>query len=103
MQRFRSWKHYFVLAALATVVLSGTFAFANSHERHATSAFSGVKVNGGTALHYREGNDGILELSPDFKIPDTPAPHWQVVSANGNVYLLKNLTRHSRNQTGYPL
>ena len=27
----------------------------------------------------------------DFVVPDTPDPHWQVVDADGNVYLLDKL------------
>jgi hypothetical protein len=33
----------------------------------------------------------MLKLSSDFKIPNTPAPHWQVVDAKGNVFLLNQL------------
>jgi hypothetical protein len=33
----------------------------------------------------------VLTWSDDFKIPDTPAPHWQVVDSSGNTYLLKRL------------
>ena len=32
-----------------------------------------------------------LTLSDDFVIPNTPAPHWQVVDTDGNVYLLQRL------------
>jgi len=33
----------------------------------------------------------ILTLSDDFVIPDTPAPHWQVIDTRGNAYLLQRL------------
>jgi hypothetical protein len=33
----------------------------------------------------------VLTLSDDFVVPDTPAPHWQVVDDRGNVYLLQRL------------
>jgi len=29
-----------------------------------------------------------LKVSDDFKIPDTPAPSWQIVDSQGNTYLL---------------
>jgi hypothetical protein len=33
----------------------------------------------------------ILTLSDDFVVPDTPAPHWQVVDSKGQVFLLNRL------------
>ena len=33
----------------------------------------------------------MLTLSDDFKVPDTPDPHWQVVDSKGNTYLLQRL------------
>jgi hypothetical protein len=33
----------------------------------------------------------VLTLSDDFKVPDTPDPHWQVVDSKGNTYLLQRL------------
>ncbi len=32
-----------------------------------------------------------MTWSDDFKIPDTPVPHWQVVDTKGNVYFLNRL------------
>jgi hypothetical protein len=58
---------------------------------HTTNAFKGVKVNGGTVTHSKQGARNVLTLSDDFKVPDTPAPHWQVVDSKGNVYLLQRL------------
>ncbi|MBI1791615.1 MAG: hypothetical protein HYR60_29145 [Acidobacteria bacterium] len=91
MQHSQPIKKYFALAAVAALMLTASFAFANGHEQHKTSAFMGPKANTGFAMHYREGNKSILEVSPDFVIPDTPAPHWQVVTSKGDRYLLKNL------------
>jgi hypothetical protein len=39
----------------------------------------------------KENGKLMLTLSDDFVIPDTPAPHWQLVDAKGNVYLLNRL------------
>lgn len=50
-----------------------------------------MKANRGTASHSRSGNNDTLSWSEDFKIPDIPAPHWQVVDTKGNVYLLNRL------------
>src|ERR1051326_6294972 len=58
---------------------------------HTTGTFAGIKVNGGTVSHFKQGRLNILALSDDFPIPDSPAPHWQVVDSRGNVYLLPQL------------
>lgn len=79
-----------VVLLLAAVLAASTVALADMDE-HTTSVFSGVKVNGGTVTHTKDGMKNILTLSDDFKIPDTPAPHWQVVDSKGNIYLLQRL------------
>jgi hypothetical protein len=56
--------------------------------RHQTSPFKGPKANTGYAIHYTENGKGMLVVSDDFVIPDTPAPSWQLVDSSGNVYLL---------------
>jgi hypothetical protein len=53
--------------------------------------FTGAKVNGGTVAMAVKDGKTTLTLSDDFKVPDTPDPHWQVVDARGNVYLLQRL------------
>jgi hypothetical protein len=53
--------------------------------------FMGVKANTGTVSFTKEGKDFVLTLSDDFKVPDAPAPHWQIVDTKGNVYLLQRL------------
>ncbi len=60
-------------------------------ETHRTTQFAGVKANKGFALHLHHGTQNILELSDDFVVPDTPAPHWQVIDSKGNVFLLQAL------------
>ena len=37
------------------------------------------------------GNVRTLTLSDDFKAPDAPDPHWQVVDSRGNVFMLHKL------------
>ena len=51
----------------------------------------GAKVNGGTVTHMMKDGKHVLTLSDDFKVPDTPDPHWQVVDSKGQVYLLQRL------------
>jgi hypothetical protein len=61
-------------------------------DMHRTGMFAGAKANTGYAMHTKENGTNVLTLSEDFVIPDTPAPHWQVVDSEGNVYLLNRLT-----------
>jgi hypothetical protein len=77
------------LSVFAAVLSIASNSFADSHT---TGKFSGVKVNGGTVTHTTEGGKQMLAWSDDFKIPDTPAPHWEVVDSKGNVYLLQRLS-----------
>ncbi len=58
---------------------------------HTSGPFMGPKANTGTVAHSKENGMNVLTLSDDFKVPDTPAPHWQVVDSNGNTYLLQRL------------
>ena len=58
---------------------------------HTSKSFQGVKANTGTVTHVQDGNKEVLTLSDDFIVPDAPAPHWQIVDALGNTYLLEAL------------
>jgi len=71
-------------AVFALVANASTFA----DDEHQTGPFAGVKANTGHAIHSVANGRDILNVSDDFVIPDTPAPHWQVVDSSGNVYLL---------------
>jgi hypothetical protein len=73
------------LVGMSLMAATSTFAA----DGHMTTKFEGVKANKGTATHTRQGNTDVLSWSDDYKIPDTPAPHWQVVDSKGNVYLLQ--------------
>ena len=81
------------LAMMAGVLAVGLYggAQAIAADAHTTSKFEGAKANSGTAMHGRQGGHDTLTWSDDFKIPDTPAPHWQVVDSKGNTYLLQRL------------
>lgn len=93
------------LGILSLIAATGLFAAGTGFagDLHTTSQFQGVKANSGTATHGRSGNNDTLTWSDDFKVPDTPAPHWQVVDTKGNVYLLQRLTikgdKHNRTIT----
>jgi hypothetical protein len=75
----------FALAVL--LIVSGVFAADGT----VSGPFMGPKANTGTVTHSKQGAMNILTLSDDFKVPDTPAPHWQVVDTKGNIYLLQRL------------
>ncbi len=78
-----------LIAAAALVAFAAApLAAATSHT---TTRFQGPKANTGTATHAENGGHHMLTLSDDFVVPDTPAPHWQVVDGKGNVYLLNRL------------
>lgn len=66
-------------------------ASAAAQTPHTSKVFSGAKVNAGTVTHTVQGGKHVLRLSPDFQVPDTPDPHWQVVDSKGNVFLLQRL------------
>jgi hypothetical protein len=77
-------------ALLTVTVLALTVSVASAQMR--TSApFSGAKVNGGTVTSMVKDGKTMLTLSDDFKVPDTPDPHWQIVDSKGNVFLLQRL------------
>jgi hypothetical protein len=74
----------FALTAMLVTVNS----FAAKMDVHTSSKFEGPKANTGTVSHYVENGKSILKVSDDFKVPDTPAPTWRAVDANGNIYTL---------------
>src|ERR1700756_325593 len=74
--------------SVAALALAASVALA---QNHTSKPFSGAKVNGGTVTHSVKDGKNVLTLSDDFKVPDTPDPHWQVVDSNGNTYLLQRL------------
>jgi hypothetical protein len=76
------------LLSVAALTMTASFALAQGH---ASQAFTGGKVNGGTVMHSTKDGKDVLTLSDDFKVPDTPDPHWQVVDSKGNTYLLQRL------------
>ncbi|MGH9463411.1 MAG: hypothetical protein ACRD1X_19585 [Vicinamibacteria bacterium] len=82
-----SRRHLVFLALTAWLVTSTVFAADGT----TSGPFMGPKANTGTVTFSKQGGMNVLTLSEDFKVPDTPAPHWQVVDTKGNVYLLQRL------------
>jgi len=93
MSAVRSRRSLFVtsLAVLAALSFAGAATGIAATHTHTSTTFKGVKANMGTVTHSKQGMNNILTLSEDFKVPDTPAPHWQVVDSKGNTYLLQRL------------
>jgi len=58
---------------------------------HKSGSFKGPKANTGFVTATMEGGKIVLALSNDFKTPDTPDPHWQVVDSKGTVYDLQKI------------
>lgn len=56
-----------------------------------SGSFKGPKANTGFVTSSLEGGRIVLSLSNDFKTPDTPDPHWQVVDSKGTVYDLQKI------------
>jgi hypothetical protein len=79
----------FAVALVGAVALMAGSAAAQT--AHTSKVFSGAKVNAGTVTHSVQSGKHLLRVSPDFQIPDTPDPHWQVVDSKGNVFLLQRL------------
>lgn len=80
-----------VLCLAAATLTIGPSAVAKSGDAITSTPFKGPKANTGTASFYREGAKAYLRLSPDFKVPDTPDPHWQVIDSKGEAHLLQAL------------
>ena len=78
----------FATACLAAAVFS---AGAHAQASHTSKPFQGPKANTGTVTHSVANGKHLLTLSDDFKVPDTPDPHWQVVTSKGQVFLLQRV------------
>jgi hypothetical protein len=80
----------FLASLVAVIALASSTGSAQM--THTSKPFQGPKANTGTVTHSVQGGKHLLTLSDDFKVPDTPDPHWQVVTSKGEVFLLQKLT-----------
>lgn len=74
---------------MAATVMLATQAMAQTRT---STPFAGPKANTGMVSLSGSGASRMLTLSDDFKAPDAPDPHWQIVDAKGQAYLLQKLT-----------
>ena len=79
-----------ILVSLTALIIAAASGFAQDSRK--SGPFQGAKANTGYVMHTTEGGKSVLTLSDDFKAPDTPDPHWQIVDSNGNTYLLQKLS-----------
>ncbi len=77
--------HVLLAAAAATISMT------SAAQAQSTGKFQGIKANTGSCTFSIKDGKRMLTLSNDFVVPDTPAPHWQVVDAAGHSYLLQRL------------
>jgi hypothetical protein len=78
------------LAALVAALVAAPAALASDHG-HRSGPFAGAKADRGTVTHQVEAGRHVLVLSDDFKVPDAPDPHWQIVDSKGTIFLLDRL------------
>ena len=75
--------------ALVAMIVTASVSFAGKYNGPLMSSkFEGPKANTGTVTYSMENGKGVLRVSADFKVPDTPAPTWRVVDSKGNIYTL---------------
>ena len=78
---------------VAMTMMAALVATATPSAQGRTSTpFAGVKANTGRVTLSGSAGSLVLTLSEDFKAPEAPDPHWQVVDSRGRTYLLQKLT-----------
>ena len=81
-------------AAIVAMTMIAALAVTSniSAQGRTSTPFAGVKANTGRVTLTGNAGTLVLTLSDDFKAPEAPDPHWQVVDSKGRVYLLQKLT-----------
>ena len=79
-------------SAALMVFAALTIATQAAAQTRTSTPFAGPKANTGTVSLSGSGASRTLALSDDFKAPEAPDPHWQIVDSQGRVYLLQKLT-----------
>ena len=78
-----------IISTLSVFVLAfAGLAIAADKATHTSGQFQGAKANTGMVMHAIENGKSILRVTPDFKVPDTPAPTWRIVDSKGVIYTL---------------
>jgi hypothetical protein len=79
-------------AVVAMTIIAAVAVSTASAQGRTSTPFAGVKANTGRVTLTGSAGALVLTLSDDFKAPEAPDPHWQVVDSKGRVYLLQKLT-----------
>lgn len=87
----RSLSSKLLSLASACVAVAALSTAALAQGSHTSKPFQGPKANTGTVTHTVANGKHQLTLSDDFKVPDTPDPHWQIVTSKGQVFLLQRV------------
>ena len=77
-------------ALVGGLLIAGQVMAADMPQR--SGPFKGPKANTGFVTHSKDGGNQLLTLSDDFKAPEAPDPHWQIIDSKGNVYMLQKLS-----------
>ena len=86
----RTWRARKLVLGLVVALMAVTVGSAMAADQTA-GPFMGKAVNGGAVTVSQQGGKTTLTLSKDFPVPGSPDPHWQLVDAQGTVYLLDRL------------
>ncbi len=76
------------IAQTLSLVVFAALVSAAPAQNMTSTMFKGIEVNGGTVSVSMKDGKTMLSVSSDFMVPNSPAPHWQVVDAQGNTFLL---------------
>src|SRR5918998_1435338 len=70
-------QHRAVMTVALVVGMAAFGSIGEAQDAHTSKRFTGAKVNEGTVTHVHQSGAHVLKLSPEFKVPGTPAPlHW---------------------------
>ena len=69
------------VAVLLVAALAFLASLAVAGDKHTSKPFQGPKANTGTVTHWQDGDKNMLTFSDDFKTPETPDPHVQIVDS----------------------
>lgn len=86
-----SFKATLLSATLGAALLLAAQSYA-ADIMYRSGPFKGPKADTGSVSYANENGRMVLILSDDFKAPDAPDPHWQVIDSKGNIYLLQKLS-----------
>lgn len=82
----------FAVMVAAAMIAALTASSSVDAQGRTSTPFTGSKANTGRVTLTGSAGALVLTLSDDFKAPEAPDPHWQVIDSKGRTYLLQKLT-----------